>query len=91
MPPASASAMGAKGHSFADIVKASMCSAIEEKKSKNEIVIQGLPENDHDEQDVCEMCTRASVNMKLVTVNPTLTDLANFEHLFPRHLMPGYS
>lgn len=68
-PPASSSAMGAKDHSFADVVKASVCSAIEEEKSKNEIVIQGLPENDHDEQDVRELCTRASVNVKPVTVN----------------------
>lgn len=54
--------------SVADVVKASVCSALDEEKAKKEVVIQKLPENDRDVQDVHELCEKITVTVKPETV-----------------------
>lgn len=50
--------------SFSDVIKTSVRSALEEENTKNEVIIKGLNENQHDEEDLDALCTKAQIVMK---------------------------
>ncbi|ELU15010.1 hypothetical protein CAPTEDRAFT_209156 [Capitella teleta] len=58
----------AQPSSFADVVKTSIRSALEEDKAKQEVIIQRLPENNRDVADVHEICAKAEVIVKPTAV-----------------------
>ncbi|ELU12658.1 hypothetical protein CAPTEDRAFT_210230 [Capitella teleta] len=58
----------AQPSSFADVVKTSIRSALEEDRAKQEVIIQRLPENTRDVADVHEICARAEVIVKPTAV-----------------------
>lgn len=65
--PQSTSAADPK--TFADAVKSSIRSALDEDKAKQEVIIQRLPENNNDKVDVDELCSLAEVAVKPTAVS----------------------
>ena len=63
----SPSSTPAQNDAWADIVKASVKSALRDQSTKAEVVMH-LPENDHDSEDVAALCEKTSIAVRPSTV-----------------------
>lgn len=64
---ASATSLGIEIHTFADVVRNLVQSALQEEKSKND-VIKGLMENICDHDDLDSLCNKVKIYVKPTTV-----------------------